>query len=134
MIALLCTAALVMFWIETLFSSTERAKARLWRHQYIDYGYEIPVRSSRILVSLIPGTVFSHLMHAPVHKRNKKTALRNKQQDYPAHLLEACAARGTAHICRLIANLHWSLLQSRQFYDAEFAGLRRITSLRCCWA
>ncbi len=31
-------AALVMFWIETKLSSTERAKARLWRRQYIDYG------------------------------------------------------------------------------------------------
>ena len=32
----------MLFWVETLLSSTERAKARLWRRQYIDFGYEIP--------------------------------------------------------------------------------------------
>lgn len=45
-------AELVMYWIGCLCSSTERAKARLWKHQYIDYGYEIPDNVMALLLGL----------------------------------------------------------------------------------
>ena len=45
-------AELVMYWIGALCSSTERAKARLWKHQYIDYGYEIPDNIMALLLGL----------------------------------------------------------------------------------
>jgi hypothetical protein len=35
-------AELLMFWVGALCSRGERARARLWMGQYIDYGYEIP--------------------------------------------------------------------------------------------
>ena len=41
-----------MYWIGCLCSSTERAKARLWKHQYIDYGYEIPDNVMALLLGL----------------------------------------------------------------------------------
>lgn len=50
--AFLMTAELVMYWIGALCSSTERAKARLWKHQYIDYGYEIPDNVMALLLGL----------------------------------------------------------------------------------
>lgn len=45
-------AELVMYWVGSLYSSTERAKARLWKHQYIDYGYEIPDNAMAVLLGL----------------------------------------------------------------------------------
>ena len=45
-------AELVMYWFGALCSSTERAKARLWKHQYIDYGYEIPDNIMALLLGL----------------------------------------------------------------------------------
>ena len=49
----LCVCAeLVMYWLGALCSSTERAKARLWKHQYIDYGYEIPDNIMALLLGL----------------------------------------------------------------------------------
>ena len=45
-------AELVMYWIGCLCSSTERAKARLWKHQHIDYGYEIPDNIMALLLGL----------------------------------------------------------------------------------
>lgn len=45
-------AELVMYWGGSLFASTERAKARLWKHQYIDYGYEIPDNIMALLLGL----------------------------------------------------------------------------------
>ena len=41
-----------MYWVASLCASTERAKARLWKHQYIDYGYEIPDNCMALLLGL----------------------------------------------------------------------------------
>ena len=41
-----------MYWVASLCASTERAKARLWKHQYIDYGYEIPDHCMALLLGL----------------------------------------------------------------------------------
>jgi hypothetical protein len=45
-------AELVMYWVAFLCSSTDRARARLWKHQYIDYGYEIPDNAMAVLLGL----------------------------------------------------------------------------------
>ena len=47
------TAGLFRYWLATITSSTERAKSRFWRSQYIDYGYEIPDNSMVILLGLV---------------------------------------------------------------------------------
>ena len=39
--------------IQTWLASTERAKARLWEDQYVDYGWEIPDSSVTILLGLV---------------------------------------------------------------------------------
>ncbi len=41
-----------MYWVGALFSKGERARARLWMGQYIDYGYEIPDNLMAVLLGL----------------------------------------------------------------------------------
>ncbi|KAK9919147.1 hypothetical protein WJX75_009706 [Coccomyxa subellipsoidea] len=43
---------LLMFWVGALWSRGERARARLWMGQYIDYGYEIPDNLMAVLLGL----------------------------------------------------------------------------------
>jgi hypothetical protein len=45
-------AELLMFWVGALCSRGERARARLWMGQYIDYGYEIPDNLMAVLLGL----------------------------------------------------------------------------------
>ena len=47
------SAGLVLLHIQTWLASTERAKARLWEDQYVDYGWEIPDSSITILLGLV---------------------------------------------------------------------------------
>ena len=39
--------------VQTWLASTERAKARLWEDQYVDYGWEIPDASVTLLLGLV---------------------------------------------------------------------------------
>lgn len=46
-------ADLIKFWILSRLSSTERAKARLWENQFIDFGYEVPDHMMALLLGLV---------------------------------------------------------------------------------
>ncbi|KAK9902019.1 hypothetical protein WJX75_001351 [Coccomyxa subellipsoidea] len=44
---------LVLFWIKSIFSATERAKARLWQKQTMKYGPVLPQHTITILLGLV---------------------------------------------------------------------------------
>ncbi|KAK9843537.1 hypothetical protein WJX81_008012 [Elliptochloris bilobata] len=44
---------LIKFWVMSRLSSTERAKARLWENQFIDFGYEVPDHMMALLLGLV---------------------------------------------------------------------------------
>jgi hypothetical protein len=46
-------ADLFKFWVLSRVSSTERAKARLWENQFIDFGYEVPDHMMAMLLGLV---------------------------------------------------------------------------------
>ena len=54
-------AGLVWFWIMQAAGSTERAKARVWRNQSIDYGNEVVDNTIAILLGA------SLLVRLPLH-------------------------------------------------------------------
>lgn len=46
-------AGLILLHLQTWMAHTERAKARLWEEQYVDYGWEVPDSCVTMLLGLV---------------------------------------------------------------------------------